>query len=257
MSTERIDTVENYFKRVTLVSTISSVLFWLSVICSFAVFFLSNNQSINNLVNVLFILVTFLYFIVSNWLSIFLLREAQNKRRIHLLSDSLGIKLDDEETNLYYNNSHFPSIIRLGLNVFENSLFTLRVTEQMVKWERLKVLFYIVIWLLLILLRNTNLNFLAIVAQTLFTTGLLVSLIKLEVLRHSCGQIFNEFRQVFLANGLRVNKKAKSIILSLVFRYETTVASMGIHLTSQIFHRINPSVSEEWETVKRNINLYC
>lgn len=255
MATERIDTVENYFKKVTRISTVSSVLFWLSIICSFAVFFTSKNVDINILMNILFILITILYFIFSNWLSIFSLREAQNKRRIHLLSDSLGIKLDDEETNLYYNNSQSPSILRLGMNIFENSLFTLRVTEQMSKLERVKVLLYIIILFLLILLRDTNLNFIAIVAQTIFTTGLLVSWIKLEILRHSCGQIFNEFRQVFLANGLKANKKATSIILNLVFRYETTVASMGIHLSSKIFHRINSSVSEEWETVKRNINL--
>ncbi|WP_375199588.1 hypothetical protein [Bacillus sp. RS11] len=255
MATERIDTVENYFNRVSQISVVSSVLFWSSVICSFAVFFTGKNVDINNLMNILFILITFLYFVFSNGLSIFSLREAQNKRRVHLLSDSLGIKLDDEETNLYYNNSQSPSILRLGMNVFENSLFTLRITERMCKLERVKVLLYIIIWFLLILLRDTNLNFLAIVAQTLFTTGLVVSWIKLEVLRHSCGQIFNEFRQIFLANGLKANKKAISIILNLVFRYETTVASMGIQLSSKIFRGINSSVSEEWETVKRNINI--
>jgi hypothetical protein len=255
MATERIDTVDNYFKRVNHVSTVSSLLFWLSVLCSFALFLTRYNANINYFVNVLFVIITFLYFIFSNWLSVFLLREAQSKRRVNLLSDSLGIKLDDEQTNLYYNNSQSPSIIRLGMNVFENTLFTWRITEQMVKLERIKVLLITISWILLVLLRDTNLNLITTVAQTIFTTGLVVSWIKIEVLRHSCGQIFNELRQVFLTNGLKANKKAISIILSLVFRYETTVASMGIHLSSKAFYKINPTVTEEWEKVKRNINL--
>ncbi|MCH1627208.1 hypothetical protein [Fredinandcohnia quinoae] len=255
MTTERIDTVENYFNRLTRMSKISNILFWMSVICSFAVFFTSNNVGINSTMNIIFILITILYFTFSNWVSIFLLREAQNKRRTHLLSNSLGVRLDDEETNLYYNNPQSPSLLRLGMNVFENSLFTCRVTEEMAKWERIKVFVYIIIWLLLLLFRETNLNLLSIVAQTIFTTGILVTWIRLEVLRYSSNQIFNELRQVFLANGLKGNRKSNSLILSLVFRYETTVASMGIHLSSRVFHRINSSVSEEWEKIKKNIDL--
>lgn len=255
MGTERIDTVNNYFQRVTKVNTASSFLFWLSVLFSFLVFFTSAYQMINYVVNVLFVIITILYFVFSNWLSIFLLREAQNRRRENLLSDSLGIKLEDEQTNLYYNNSQSPSIQRLGMNVFENSLFTWRITEQMLKWERIKVLLYILIWSLLVLIRGTNLNLITTVAQTIFTSGLLVSWIKLEVLRYSCKQIFEGLRQFFLANGLKANKKAIPIILNIVFRYETTVASMGVNLSSKVFHKINPTVSVEWEKIKKNINL--
>ncbi|WP_215115713.1 hypothetical protein [Exiguobacterium sp. s80] len=255
MTNERVDTVENYFKRVSIISKVSNILFWCSIILSFAIFFSEEYLGLNILLTVFFILITVLYFIFSNWLSLFLLREAQNRRRVHLLSDSLGSKLDDEETNLYYNNPELPSLYRLGMNVFENSLFTLRVTEKIAIMERLKIILYLIVWISLMLVRETDLNLISIVAQTIFTTGILISWIKLEILRFTSEKIFKEFRQLFLTNGIEKNDKVIPIILNLVFSYETTVASMGVHLSSKIFHSINPNVSTEWETVKRNIGL--
>ncbi|MCM3390258.1 hypothetical protein M3649_19350 [Ureibacillus chungkukjangi] len=255
MVDQRVDTVESYFKRVNIVSKISTFLFWISLLFSYVIFFTDGDAKINTAITITFIILTVLYFIFSNLLSIFLLREAQSKRRVHLLSNSLGIKLDDEETNLYYNNSQAPSILRLGMNVFENTLFTGRVTEQMVKIERVKVLIYILIWLLLVLLRDTNLNLISTVAQTIFTTGILVSWVKLEVLRYTCNTLFGEFRQLFLTNGIKSNKKIIASILNLVLRYETTVASMGVDLSTKTFNKINPTVTSEWERIKSNINL--
>lgn len=254
MIEQRVDTIENYFKTVNVISKVSTFLFWLSLFCSYAIFFISDNAMINHAITIVFIILTILYFIFSNFLSIFLLRNAQSIRRVHLLSDSLGVKLDDEETSLYYNNSLKPSILRLGMNVFENTLFTSRTTKEMVKIERGKVLIYLFIWLLLVLERDTNLNLIATIAQTIFTTGILVSWIKLEVLSYSSEKLFEDFRQLFLTNGLKSNKKVTATILNLVLRYETTVASMGVNMSSKtFFKKINPSVTIEWENIKNNI----
>ncbi|MDP1442605.1 hypothetical protein [Priestia megaterium] len=255
MTGQRIDTIDSYFQKVSNANKWTNLLFWFTVVCSIIILFTDRQPTINNVINIIFIVATFGYFVFSNWLSLFLLREAQNKRRIHLLSNSLGVRLDDEHTNMYYNNSEEPSIIRLSINVFENSLFTWRVTEEMLKKERIKVLSYVLIWLLLVLIRDINLNFIAVIAQTLFTTGLLINYIKLELLRSSCCQVFNEFRQIFLNNGSSISKEVTATLLSLVFRYETAVASMGIHLSSTTFHNINPTVTQEWERVKENVNL--
>ncbi|WP_394557909.1 hypothetical protein [Priestia aryabhattai] len=167
MTTERIDTIDSYFQKVTNANKWTNLLFWFTVFCSIIILFTDSQPTINNVVNIIFIAATFGYFVFSNWLSLFLLREAQNKRRIHLLSNSLGVRLDDEHTNMYYNNSEEPSIIRLSINVFENSLFTWRITEEMLKKERIKVLAYVLIWLLLVLIRDINLNFIAVCNQRL------------------------------------------------------------------------------------------
>jgi hypothetical protein len=252
---ERIDTVNDYFKPVTTVSKWSGYLFWSSVVLSFLVFFTDDNPLYNTGANIIFIIVTAAYFVVSNWVSLFLLREAQSKRRVHLLSNALGVKLDDEHTQFFYNNSQEKSLIRLGLNVFENTLFTWRVTEEMVKTERLKVVFYLLLFILLSLINGININFISIIAQTIFTTGLIVNAIKLEILRSTSKQLFYEFRQVFLMSGSQHSEKLAATLLQLVFQYETTVASMGVHTSQKEFKKINPKYTQEWEKVKTNLNL--
>lgn len=252
---ERIDTIDKYFQPVTKVNKWDDYLFWSSVLCSFLVFFTEKYPLMNTGINIVFIIINISYFIVSNWVGLSLLREAQSKRRVHLLSDALGVKLDDEQTQLFYNNTQKESLIRLGMNAFENTLFTWKVTEEMVKKERVKVIFYILLFILLMLINGININFISIIAQTVFTTGLIVNVIKLEILRSSCKQLFNEFRQVFLNNGTKNNKTVSATLLQLVFQYETTVASMGILTSTKVFDRINSKVSLEWKKIKENLGI--
>ncbi|MEK3977349.1 hypothetical protein MKZ20_21705 [Psychrobacillus sp. FSL K6-2684] len=252
---ERIDTVANHFIPVNTANKWSIGLFWTSVVFSCLVFFTDGNQLYNNVANIIFIMVSISYFIVSNWVSLFLLREARDKRRVQLLSNALGVKLDDEHTHLYYNNNQKESLVRLGMNAFENSLFTWRVTEEMGKTERIKVVLYLLFFVLITLINGISINFISIIAQTVFTTGLIVNQIRLEILRSSCKHLFAEFRQLFLTNGTRYSQKFAAILLQLVFKYETTVASMGVHTSTKIFNKINSDVTQEWEKVKKNLSL--
>ncbi|WNV20008.1 hypothetical protein [Bacillus sp. SI2] len=114
---------------------------------------------------------------------------------------------------------------------------------------------YVIIWLSAMLIRTINLDLIAIIAQTLLTTELLTNWIKLEILKRECECIFNEFRQFFLMNRQTIDEHMQGLILNLVFRYESIVANMGIHLSSKVFHKINPYVTEEWEEIKRGLNI--
>lgn len=252
---ERIDTLNDHFKPVNKANKWSVIFFWTSVVFSFLVFFTDNNQLYNTVANIIFIMVSITYFIVSNWVGLFLLREAQDKRRDNFLSNALDVKLDDEHTELYYNNTQRKPLVRLGMNGFENTLFTWRVTAEMAKSERTKVIFYVLLFILITLINGININFISIIAQTIFTTGLIVNLIKLEILRSNCKQLFHDFRQVFLTNGANYSPELAAILLQLVFKYETTVASMGVHTSDTIFNKINPKVTEEWENVKKNLSI--
>ena len=49
-----------------------------------------------------------LLFILDNYLGVFKLPDVEDKRRVHLLSQSFGVPLDYEQTNLYYNNNLEP-----------------------------------------------------------------------------------------------------------------------------------------------------
>ncbi|MEK5061864.1 hypothetical protein BK126_15035 [Paenibacillus sp. FSL H7-0326] len=256
MSTQRVDTVEKYFKPLLTSDKLSNWLLYTSIVLSFVLLYVGESATLKSILNVFFIVVTLLYFAASNVTSLYLARRAQNKRMTHLISNSFGVSLDDEETNLYYNNTQNPSVTRLGINVFENSLFSKTTASRMVVGERIKIAVYIVLSVVLIINRNTSLELLAIIAQTLLTTTILTNLIKLEIIRHGFETIYDACRTLFLNRSVNANAELfTGQVLDIVMKYEILKASMGINLSSGIFHKINAETTIEWEKVKRKLEI--
>ena len=253
MDSERRDTINRYFNDVDKADKLNKILFFSTFIGSFAILFSGDFPSVNRWLNISFILLTMLYFVSSNRTNLDLLMNAQNKRRIHLLSNGLGVNLDNEDTNLYYNNPYRPSILRLGWNVFESSMFTYKLSEEMLKASRIKLLVSTLILILFMLLDDININFIALVAQSIFTTNLALNHWKLEVLHKSAKEVFEDFQHFFLVNGEKTDSTSQALILKFIMRYETAVAGMGIQLSTEKFNELNPILNAEWESVKENL----
>lgn len=254
MSTQRVDTVEKYFKPLLTSDKLSNWLLYTSIILSFVLLYVGESANLKSALNVLFIIVTLLYFGSSNVSSLYLARRAQNKRMTHLISNSFGVSLDDEETNLYYNNTQNPSVMRLGINVFENSLFSKTTASKMVVGERIKIAAFIVISVVLFVNRNTPLELLAIIAQTLLTTTILTNWIKLEIIRHGFEAIYDGCRRLFL-NPVTNEQLFMGQVLDIVMKYEILKASMGVNLSTSIFQKINADTTIEWNKVKTRLGI--
>ncbi len=254
MANLRKDTIDKYYKAVNFTNNVSTGSFWLSVGLSVLIFFVINAAT-KNILNILFIVITIIYAISSNLASLYLLPRAEDKRRGRLLSDSLGIALDDEETNKYYNNKETVSIFRLGVNCFENSLFSKTVSGKMLIKQAVTVAVYLLIWIVLLLIRDTPLDFISIVAQTLFTSSLLINFIKLWIYFKGVEGIYREFRNLFLGAPNKDDTYTISRILDLVFQYESIKARTGISLSTKIFEEINPETSGVWKKIKDNLSI--
>lgn len=255
MSTERIDTIEKYFKPLLALDKLAEALQWASIVLSFVLLYEGGQLTASkSALNVIFIVITLLYFVISNFSSLYLARRAQNKRMTHLLSNSFGVSLDDEETNLYYNNSQAPSITKLGINVFENSLFSKVISSNMVVRERYKIGVFMVLSIILVIIRTTSIELLVVIAQTMLTTTILTNWVKLEILNHGFEVVYESCRRLFL-NGSTRSVLYTSQILDLVMKYEALKASMGVNLSSSIFHKINAETTAEWERIKIRLGL--
>ncbi|MCZ4246968.1 hypothetical protein BXO87_02385 [Bacillus sp. GZB] len=254
---ERFDSLDKYYKIINNFDLASRVLFWVNTILTVVVYFLDGNDQVKSILTGLFIITTLLYFIVDNSLGIFLIPGAEEKRRTHLLTNSFGVPLDSERTNKYYNNTLEPSLLKLGANIFENSLFASRVTSEMAKQERWKILFLALVWLVSLIIRNTDIEFISIVAQTLFASTLLSAWLRLEVLRKKNHDIYKCLYDVFLLRS-RGGANEESIyarILDCCVQYESAKAYSGVKQSSKIFFKINGEVTEEWEQTKRNLKI--
>ncbi|WP_409294208.1 hypothetical protein V1498_13330 [Peribacillus sp. SCS-26] len=252
---ERFDSLDKYYKTINNLDKTSKALFWINAALSIVVFYLEETTLLKNYLLGIFVLTTIAYFIADNYLSIFLIPNVEEKRRLHLLTNSFNVPLDNERTNKYYNNNLEPSLLKLGANVFENSLFAKRVSYEMAIKERKIIILFIFVWLLALITRTTNLELISIVAQTLFASTLIPSWLKLEVLRRKNNEIYDCLYNVFLFQNENDEQKVTARILDCFVKYESAKAYSGVKQSSKIFHRINAEVTEEWEQTKRNLGI--
>ncbi|MDO3653542.1 hypothetical protein [Bacillus subtilis] len=255
---ERQDSLDKHYAIIEKLNTSTSRLFWFNAALSIGVFFVNDYLLVKNIILGVFILSTLCYFIIDNYLSIFKIPQVEEKRRVHLLTNSFNVPLDNERTNKYYNNDLEPSLLKLGANIFENSLFAKRVTHEMAIRERIKVGIFIVIFVVAILLRTTEMELISILAQTLFASTLIPAYLRLEVLHYKNRAMFDCLYDIFLFQKQRTtenDEKLSAKLLDCFVKYESAKAYSGVKQDSKIFHKINPEVSQEWEEIKRNLNI--
>lgn len=179
MSKKRKDTLDNKYKKVSCLNNIREVIFYLSLFCSFIVTFIVDNI-FKDFFIIFFIIILVILFVVDTILTAFLIPKLENIRKTHLLSNSFGVSLNDEKTKGYYNNQSLPSIFRLGLNTFENSLFSFEISKKMLHKKRCESIIYLIFLLVLLLIRSTHIEVLLFIVQLLFSTNIIINWIKLE-----------------------------------------------------------------------------
>lgn len=252
---ERVDSLDKYYEQLNLVDLFCTVLFWLNATVSILIFFLNRYHIASVVLTYIFIITTLLYFISDNYLSIYLIPSVEGKRRVHLISKSLDVPLDNEITDKYYNNNLEPSILKLGAHIFENSLFAKEVTSRMCSIERKKILIYSLTWLFALLLRTTDLELIAIISQTLFASTIITKWLKLEFLRSENEQMYQCLYDLFLLHKEENDIKLSAKLLDCFVSYESTKAYSGIKQSSKIFFEINDRYTKEWEQIKEKLDI--
>lgn len=252
---KRVDSLDKYYDKLNTLNDLCVWLFLINAIISILLFFLGNFHVLINVLNTIFIITTIIYFIADSYLSIYLIPSVEGKRRVNLISNSFDVPLDNETTNKYYNNNIEPSILKLGANVFENSLFAKEVTARMCVKERKKILVYVTLWVGALAFRNVDLELLTIISQTLFTSTLLTQWLKLEYLRNKNEEIYKCLYDLFLIYKDGKDKKLTAKFLDCFVSYEATKAYSGIKQSTEIFFEINDEFSQEWEKIKEKLNI--
>lgn len=255
---QRIDSLDKYYKKINSFSKFSNVFFILNVFISIVSVGIDNKMQYKEVLDYIFIATILIYFVTDNYLTIFMMPEVEEKRRKNLLSNSFNVPLDNERTINYYNNDVEPSIVKLGVNIFENSLFGMRVTHEMVVSVRWKIGAFILLFLILLVMRETKLEFISIVTQVLFASALLPSYIRLEKLYYKNRSTFAELYNLFLHNNKNEmvgNPKMIASLLDCFVKYEASKAYSGVRQDSKIFKKLNTEVSAEWEEIKIQLEI--
>jgi len=177
-----------------------------------------------------------------------LLRAAQ-------LSDALGATVGERIRVGYYNNPLSPSLQRLAVTTLENTFFSSKIVSIMLYKKRLKIVIYSCILLLLLTCRQSSTGWLLLLAQTLFSADLILSWLRMERFRYRINRVHDSLKQFFLQEGNIEKSNGMAIVLVAFTDYECAKDEAAFPFNSDLFDKMNPILSKQWEDIKVQLNI--
>lgn len=175
--------------------------------------------------------------------------RAQERRIADFLSSAFRVELTSERTTSYYNSKAGDPARRTALQVLENCFFTKHVARMMCMRSRAVVAIYGVVWVALVVNRETSIDVVVWLCQFVFGEAILSGLVRLEWLRARAERVFEAvFRQWKSAATDGPYFLASSI--NALVEYESHKATSGITLSSKLFEKNNVRLSQEWENIR-------
>ncbi|HDR7595019.1 TPA: hypothetical protein QCX59_004222 [Bacillus mycoides] len=103
--------------------------------------------------------------------------------------------------------------------------------------------------------RDSNLDFILWISQTLFSTVIISNVIKLINFKRKCECIYDEIYKIFLDRDEISTVKFNAYILDTFSKYECVKFQCGVMLSSNTFYKLNPSLSQEWKEIKKQLKI--
>lgn len=254
----KVDTVgEKYYKPMELANQTGDLLFWAVSTLSIAALFVDKTSCplAADVVQITFIVFVVLLFVQGQVQRLYFVPRAEDNRRRQLLSDSFGVALSHEKTVGYYNNDQTNPIKRLAASVMESAFFTSEVSRRMLFEQRVKTIGYAAIYLIATLYRFTDLELLAVAAQALFGGEIVARWLRMEWLCSRSERVFDNLNRLFTRRPAFTQTAAQSEALDLFAFYETTKSTAAIVLSSKLFHRLNPQLTQDWEQIRSRLGI--
>ncbi len=245
----------NYFHAVQMAEKITDWLFYLTALLSFSTLLVEQKTypDAYDVVLILFSISVVAMFALGMMLRLYLSPRAEDKRRQDFFSSACNVNLIHQKTDGYYNNDFKDPIKRIAAQVLENSFFSKEIALRMARHERIKVAIYVLIWLLLLHNRRTDLGWIVAASQAIFSEQIVSKLFRLEWLRIRFEKTFDDVFRLFQTKPTVVQFNAHA--LDALLMYETAKANAGITLSSTIFDEINPNLSTEWDKLKEALKI--
>lgn len=246
---------DRYFSAAKVADGVSNWLYYGAAALSFAALLVDKKETpyAYDIVQGTLVLAVIAVFVSGLVIRLYLTPRAEDMRRKDLFSKAFGVPLTHEQSTGYYNNEQTQPIRFMGVAYMENSFFSKAVLLKMAWRERVKGTVYIVIFLVAVLNRNTDLAFAATAAVAIFSEQVVSRWLRLEWLRSRCEATYDCLYALFQSSPTLSVLQAK--VLEAATLYETSKANGGIVLSENIFLDLNPKLSDEWEQVKKTLKL--
>lgn len=244
---------KNYFRPLEIAEAASGWLFYLGALASFAPLLIDQTAHPKMYVGALgiFVLIVVSMFITGIATRLYFFPRAEDARRKEFLSNTFGFDLIHHRTMGYYNNNETEPHKRMGLSVLENLFFTKAILREMAPVVRAKAFIYLVIWIAVVVWRETPPDWIVTAAQVLFSEEIIARWLRLEWARSRAERIYDATYRLFQSSP--DPNKLYAYAVDAFGDYETGKALGGILLSQKVFDRLNTTLADEWAAVKQGL----
>ena len=208
-------------------------------------------MNITRCVQVINVLLLVAGFIISAVKDYYLFPKAEFERRKDLIDNSFDTKYALKSSEGYFTNSEITSgVYKLGVNLFQNLLFTITVSKKMRPKAILKSVLFTILFFMISFWGFKDVPIALPFLQLLFSAFVFGDLIKLLLYVSKNEKILDDLQSVF-AN----HQVTDASIYKCVLDYETNLAWGSLLLNDKIFNQINDETEEEWKIIKNKYQI--
>ena len=241
----RRDDVNRLYKAPGILERMEKVLFIIDVIA--AVVALSNKPTVVSVTIIIQIISAVFYFLSSVIDDGYFWYEAEKARRKNCVENGLGARLSELETDEYYNNQSKVSLEKYALNALESNMFSKEIAGKMILCSCIKSV--VAIAVLVVACRFLpDSEFLLIIAQTTFSSYVLIDTVQLVFYKLRMENLYKEGYTALITPGIK-GKSRNAVLLAYAVEYEAIKAHYKIRLNEKIFKKNNDKLNEQWKQV--------
>lgn len=240
----RQDDVMVLYKPSEILGKMEKGLFGIDIVAALTA--LVSNETISSIAIVVQIVVALLYFVSNTIDDGCFWYEAEKQRRKNGIQDGFGTRLSEYNTEAYYNNDLPHSLEKYGMNILESNYFSKMIAGKMLFKVGVHVLGAVVALFIACRFVSDG-NVLLLIAQTTFSSYVLVDFVMLLLYKIRLEALYSEAYNVFiLGSRTHINQ---AWIISYVVEYEAIKAHYKIRLDQKIFNKMNGELSAKWQDI--------
>jgi len=135
----------------------------------------------------------------------------------------------------------------------ENSFFSKEIMLVMCKYERAQFFSYLLFWIIVVFNRSTPIDLIVAISLALYSEQVLSRYLRMEWSRWHFESVFDSLYELFQTKAEETAFDA--MVLHKLVLYENIKANGAVPVSSRIFNRLNPRLSQEWEAIKKTLGL--
>jgi len=257
---EKIVPHESFYAKIKGLKKISSICLYISALISFFILIVGkfnfclnatfNEALIIKLLNALLAFFSVSYFVLDVFLNDLFLKAELNRKK-GLIDNSLNSRLSDKQSQGYFSNDTISfGLYKFGVNSFENSFFSKKISERMINKMIFKSGFILVLFLLVVFFTENEI--ITVIAKISLPFTIIHQTVRLLIYNKHIAAVFERYKDIFSNTD---KSELNAPLLDNVLNQEMTNAWARTALDSNLYTEMNSDLSLEWEEIKKERDL--